>query len=124
MEWFLSFVEKYQNYTAIFVGAAASVVAAVIGFLSRRPVVKQAVESSRFKTQTDAYEALLKRSGEESDAIIRRQNAHIAHLETQITVRDQQLEIKDEYETELLKQLSDARRQLIRAGLFHDPSSG
>lgn len=123
MEWLLAFIDKNQNYVAVFVGAIASIVAACIGFLSRRPIVKQAVENSRFKTQVDGFEALLKQSNDQNNSIIRRMGEHIIYLEAQLHAKDEQLEVKDDYETELLKQLNDARRQLVKAGLFNDPSS-
>jgi hypothetical protein len=123
MDWFLTFVDKHQNYVAIFVGAVASITAAAIGFWGRRPIVKQAVESSRFKTLSDGFEVLLRQSSDQSDAIIKRMGEHILYLEGQVRSKDEQIQIKDDYEVVLLKRLNDARQQLVEAGLFHDPSS-
>lgn len=123
MDWFLAFIDKHQNYVAIFVGAAASIAAAAIGFWGRRPIVKQAVESSRFKTLSDGFEVLLRQSSDQSDAIIKRMGEHIIYLEGQLHSKDEQIQIKDDYEVVLLKRLNDARQQLVEAGVFHDPSS-
>lgn len=118
MDWLQELIEKNQNYAGVVMAGFAAIVAGFFRYLARRPVVKQAVSNSQFHAQLDGFKAL----SAESDSIISRQRGHIAYLEAQLTARDAQIEIKDDYETELLKQLTDARRQLVKAGLFHDPS--
>lgn len=98
----LELAALYPNLVATIFGSAAAAVSAVLGFLLKRPLQKQAERNLMFRAQLDGYESLVKSM-----------TARIVYLEGQQS-------IYLEYESVLIRRLRDCEERHL-AGLGPPP---